>query len=56
MPPEQPPGPADPFSALSEGAAQVHELFTSYVHAGFTRAEALKIVIAMVTAHVRPPS
>lgn len=48
-------GPADPFSALAEGAAQLHELFTAYTNAGFSRPEALQIVIAMVTASIRPP-
>ena len=42
-------GPLDPISALAEGAAQLHELFMAYVNADFTRAEALQIIIAMVT-------
>jgi hypothetical protein len=53
MPPEDAAGgPADPFSALAEGAAQLHELFMAYVNAEFTRGEALQIVIAMVTAQI----
>lgn len=43
------------MTALAEGAAQLHELFTAYVNAGFARAEALKIVTAMVTASIKPP-
>ena len=48
-------GPLDPMSVLAEGAAQMHELFMAYADAGFARAEALKIVIAMLTANFRPP-
>ncbi len=43
-------GPEDPISALAEGVAQQHEMFMTYVGAGFTRPEALKIIIAMLTA------
>lgn len=52
-PPEQTSeqGPEDPISALAEGVAQQHEMFMAYVDAGFTRPEALKIIIAMLTAH-----
>ena len=53
MPPDEHPG--DPMTALAEGAAQMHELFTAYVDAGFSRSEALKILIAVVTAGIRPP-
>jgi hypothetical protein len=42
-------GPIDPISDLAAGAAQIHELFMAYVNADFTRAEALQIIIAMVT-------
>lgn len=51
--PEQTPdqGPEDPLSALAEGVAQQHEMFMAYVDAGFTRPEALKIIIAMITAN-----
>jgi hypothetical protein len=40
----------NPFgmTQLQQGAAQVHEMFVAYVNAGFTRDEALRIVIAMV--------
>jgi hypothetical protein len=47
--PEQ--SPEDPISALAEVVAQQHEMFTEYVSAGFTRPEALKIIIAMITAN-----
>lgn len=36
--------PNDPVSALAEGAAQMHELFSSYVNAGFTEQQALYLV------------
>ncbi len=42
--------PEEPLSALEEGVAQQHEMFMAYVEAGFTRPEALKIIIAMLTA------
>lgn len=42
--------PENPLTALAAGAAQVHEMFTAYVAAGFTRAEALQVVIAVLAA------
>jgi hypothetical protein len=42
--------PEDPITLLAEGAAQLHELFTAYVNAGFARPEALQIVIGIITA------
>jgi hypothetical protein len=53
--PDENPGPEDPITSLAEGAAQMHELFMAYLHAGFTRAEALQIMISIVTASIRPP-
>jgi len=41
-------GPADPLTGLAAGVAQQHEMFTAYVDAGFTRPEALKIIIALL--------
>jgi hypothetical protein len=41
--------PKDPFGAFAEGAVAMHEIFTEYVKAGFSRAESLKIVIALLT-------
>lgn len=40
--------PQDPLSALAQAAAQIHELFTAYVNAGFTRPEALQLVIGII--------
>lgn len=44
--------PPDPMSQLATGAAQQHELFMAWVRAGFSRAEALQIIIAIVTAGI----
>ena len=41
--------PKDPFGTFADGAAATHEMFISYVLAGFTRPEALQIVIALLT-------
>lgn len=43
------------MTALAEGATSTHEMFMAYVTAGFTRAEALQIVIAIVTSFIPPP-
>lgn len=53
--PDEANAPADPIGALAEAAAGLHEMFTAYVDAGFSRGEALQIVIAVVTANIRPP-
>lgn len=34
---------------MAIGAIATHEMFISYVNAGFTRAEALQITIALIT-------
>lgn len=54
----QQPSPQQPFpeSALTElaaAAAQVHELYTSYLGAGFTEEQALRLVIAIMTAGIK---
>jgi hypothetical protein len=49
--PEDRSGPEDPISELAATAAQLHELFTACTAAGFTRGEALQIVIATATVH-----
>jgi hypothetical protein len=48
--PTVPDTPQDPITDLAAGAAQCHELFVSYVEAGFTEAQALQIVIGILTA------
>jgi hypothetical protein len=52
---EQPDGalPDDPMTVLAQGAASAHELFTAYVTAGFTRAEALQLIVAVMVAHIQ---
>lgn len=40
-----------PYS-LREGAIAVHELFSSYLDAGFTREEALQLTIATLTGKI----
>jgi hypothetical protein len=36
--------PEDPFGPLQEGAVQLHELFRSYVDAGFSEEQAMRLV------------
>jgi hypothetical protein len=45
--------PHDPITQMAEGAAQMHEAFTAWIEAGFTRAEALQITIAVLQAGIR---
>lgn len=42
--------PAEPMTALAAGAAQQHELFMAWVGAGFTRAEALQLLLGVIGA------
>jgi len=46
------PDPQDPLTELAEGAAQLHEVFLSYVGAGFSEAQAMQIVISILTAGI----
>jgi hypothetical protein len=43
-------GPDDPMTELAAGASQTHELFMAYTNAGFSRDEALRILIGIITA------
>jgi hypothetical protein len=43
----------DDLTPLAEGAAQLHELFVEYVRAGFTEAQAMQLIVAMITANTR---
>lgn len=47
--------PPDPLTELAKGAAQVHELFSSYVDAGFSENQALYLVGKMLAASIQPP-
>jgi hypothetical protein len=49
MPPE------DPITELAAAAAQMHELFRSYVEAGFTENQALYLLGQLISGSVRPP-
>ena len=46
---EEPRNLEDPVSPLVAGASSMHEIFLAYIAAGFTRDEALRIVIAFLT-------
>ena len=39
-------GPADPTSPQDVEAIQLHETLEAYIRAGFTRAEAMKLIVA----------
>lgn len=39
---------SDPFTELQSMAVQAHELFSAYVEAGFTEAQAMRILIAFI--------
>lgn len=41
--------PADPVTDLAAGAAQLHEAYESFVEAGFTEAQAMQMVCALLT-------
>lgn len=43
-------GPVNPFGALAAAALAAHEMFSAYLEAGFTRAEALHLVTAILVA------
>lgn len=45
----------DPLSSLMAAATATHELFRTYIEAGFTEAQALYLVGQMVTANLRGP-
>ncbi|MEU7431068.1 hypothetical protein AB0B07_09455 [Streptomyces sioyaensis] len=40
--------PADPMTTLAEAATGLHELYESFIAAGFTRDEALEVIKAIV--------
>lgn len=45
-----PDSPQDPITDLAAGAAQLHELYVSYLNAGFTEHQALRLIIGILTA------
>jgi hypothetical protein len=50
------PGPADPFGQLMEAATSTHEMFRSYVAAGFTDSQALYLTGVIISAALRNAS
>lgn len=42
-----------PIGTLDEAALAMHELYLSYLRAGFSKQQAMEIVIAMATTHVQ---
>jgi hypothetical protein len=42
--------PPEPMSELAAGAAQMHELFTAYIAAGFTESQALYLLGKLISA------
>lgn len=40
--------PLDPLSMLAAGAAQLHEAYESFIAAGFTEAQAMQLVCAVL--------
>lgn len=40
--------PADPVTDLAAGAAQLHEAYESFIEAGFTEAQAMQMVCAVL--------
>ena len=45
--------PGGPMTELEAGAAQVHELYQAYLTAGFSEQQAMRLVVAIVTAGMR---
>ena len=41
--------PADPTNQFAVGAISMHEILVAYVEAGFSREEAFRVVIALLT-------
>lgn len=45
--------PQDPITALDETSAAMHELYMSWLHAGFTPYEALQLLIGIMAAGIQ---
>jgi len=41
--------PADPTNQFAVGAIAMHEVFKAYMEAGFTREEAFKVVLVLLS-------
>lgn len=46
--------PPEPFGPLVDSALRVHELYLSFISAGFNEPQALYLVGCIVTASMRP--
>jgi hypothetical protein len=44
--------PQDPITDLAAAAAQLHELYSAYVDAGFTETQSMHLLTAIVTAGI----
>ncbi|GAA4676788.1 hypothetical protein GCM10023347_33880 [Streptomyces chumphonensis] len=40
-----------PLTALVASAVQLHELYSAYVHAGFTPAQAMDLIKCLISTH-----
>lgn len=43
--------PADPFTGLMAAAIELHGMYSGFVDAGFTDAQAMQLVIAIIAAN-----
>ncbi|MYX14373.1 hypothetical protein GTY67_13300 [Streptomyces sp. SID8374] len=46
------PEPTDPMTELAAAAAQLHELYATYVQAGFTEPQAFELTKAVLLVHI----
>lgn len=46
---------ANPLTPLHQAAQQIHEMFMSYIAAGFSRSEALYLIAELLRAQQAPP-
>lgn len=53
---DEPTGQPEPFTKLQEMAVQMHELFSAYMGAGFSCAEAFELVRTALAATLRGPT
>jgi hypothetical protein len=44
--------PPDPFTAMAESATAMHTLFMSYIAAGFSEEQALKLIAYTIAAQI----
>jgi hypothetical protein len=45
--------PQDPFEDVQHGASQLHTLYTALVNGGFSQAEALELVKAVIQGQMK---